>query len=185
MQPRVCEGMASAAAGNSTLPSIESGTKGWEHVLRMVSIGFIAALVVAGLTGLLGVRTGSVVGSGNGYQIEVTYTSITRPGLATPFEAAVRTLDGTDLPTQVTLRLDAPYLAMFDENGLDPEPSASYRAGGWTWWTFEIPEGGDELVVSFDARLEPAVQWGHGGSAAIVDGEAELAIANFRTLVIP
>jgi hypothetical protein len=177
--------MTSAAAGNSTLPSIESGTTGWEHVLRMVSVGVIAALVIAGLTGLLGVRTASVIGSGNGYEIEVTYASITRPGLATPFEAAVRTLDGSDLPSRVIVRIDAPYLAMFDENGLDPEPSDSYRAGGWTWWTFEIPEGSDELVVSFDARLEPAVQWGQGGSAAIVDGETELAIANFRTLVIP
>lgn len=177
--------MTSAAVGKSTLPSDDSGTNGREQALRVVSVGSIAALVIAGLSGLLGVRTVSAVGSGSGYEVEVTHASITRAGLATPFDVTVRTLDGSALPPRVTLRIDTEYLAMFDENGLDPEPSASHQSGGWTLWTFEIPEGDEQLIVSFDARLEPGVQWTRDGSVAVMDGDAELALARFRTQVIP
>lgn len=177
--------MTSAAVGKSTLPPHDSGTKDREQVLRVVSVGFIAALVIAGVTGLLGVRTESAVGSGSGFEIEVTHASITRPGLATPFDVTVRSSDSSPLPARVTLRIDSAYLAMFDENGLHPEPVLSHQTDRWTWWTFEIPDGGDELSVSFDARLEPRVRWARSGSVAMVDGEAVLAAATLRTQVIP
>lgn len=177
--------MTSAAVGKSTLPSNDRGINGREYVLRLVSVGFIAALVIAGVTGILGVRTASAIGSGSGYQIQVTHAVITRPGLATPFHVTVGTLDGSPLPARVTVRIDANYLEMFDENGLDPKPSASYQADSWTWWTFEIPSGRDHLEVSFDARLEPGVQWAREGSVAIVDGDDELAVAHLHTWVIP
>lgn len=176
--------MTSAAESNSTLPSSDSGTNGWEQILHVVSVGFIAALVIAGLTGVLGVRTSSAIASGDGLEIEVTHAAVTRPGLATPFDVVVRSVDGSPLPEQLTTRIDAGYLSMFDENGLDPSPSASFQSERWIWWTFDVPSGQTEFQLSFDARLEPGVQWGRRGSVALVDGNREV-VAAFRTWVIP
>lgn len=89
------------------------------------------------------------------------------------------------LPAKITIRVESNYLAMFDENGLEPEPSASFDDPMWTWWTFDIPPDTSVFQFSFDARLEPAVQWGRGANAAVeIDGR-EMASVEFETWVIP
>lgn len=177
--------MIDGSDGLSTIPADDSGANGLETVLRTVSLVFVSAVVLAGLIGLFGVRTETAQNSGNGLTVSVEHASITRAGLATPFSVAIATEDGAPLPEQITTRIDSDYLGMFDENGLDPEPAASYQDGQWTWWTFDVPEGRDELEVSFDVRLEPAVQRGRNGSATVeVDGD-EMVSVEFATRVMP
>lgn len=177
--------MAAGSANLSTIPADSSGTDGWEAVFRAVSVTLVAGLVLLALTGFLGVRTATASNSANGYTISVTHASITRPGLATPFSISIAAADGTPLPAQVTMRIDSEYLEMFDENGLDPTPVSSFSTAQWTWWTFDVPGGQHELNVSFDARLEPAVQWGRAGSAvAEIDGD-EMVAVEFTTWVMP
>lgn len=169
----------------STAPPDRSGTDGWERTLRVLSVAFVSGLVVLGLVGILGVRTGTARNSANGYTISVTHASVTRAGLATPFSVAVASDDGSPLPAEITTRIDAGYLEMFDENGLDPTPTSSYQTREWTWWTFEVPEGHRDFEVSFDARLEPAVQWGRAGSATLELAGDRVVTAEFTTRVIP
>lgn len=177
--------MADGSADLSTIPPESSGTDGWERVLRAVSVSSVAVLALLALTGFLGVRTGTASNSANGYTISVTHASVTRPGLATPFSISIATDDGSPLPAQVTMRVDSGYLEMFDENGLDPTPVTSFSTAKWTLWTFEVPRDEHELNVSFDARLEPAVQWGRTGSVvAEIDGN-EVVTVEFRTWVMP
>jgi hypothetical protein len=77
------------------------------------------------------------------------------------------------------------YLALFDDNGLEPTPGRSYNTKETTWWTFEVEEGENDLVVELDARLEPAVQWGKDATAEVwVDGQRMVG-TEFRTWVMP
>lgn len=177
--------MNSDADQGSTLPSVDYDEDGREHTLRLVSVGFISALVIATAVGMFGVRTASGTESAGGFQVEVAHAAVTRPGLATPFDVTVRTTDGSPLPSRLTIRVDSGYLAMFDENGLDPTPSSSYQTPQWTWWTFDNPDDREELKLSFDARLEPGVQWGRTGSVTVLGGDDELVSVAFRTWVIP
>lgn len=157
---------------------------GSERWLRVVSLTVIGAVVLAAAVGLLGVRTGEVTAAGGGYTMTVWYSEMTRPGLATPFSVEVRP-DSGELPPSVTVRVSSPYLALFDDNGLEPTPTESYNTPEWTWWTFDVPPGSEVLRVDLDARLEPAVQYGETATAAIeVDGQ-QVVSADFTTGVAP
>lgn len=170
---------------HSTRPSEQSGSKRWDYGLRAISIGVVGFLVLAGLLGFLGVRSSTAVESANGYTVEVTHAAVTRPGLATPLEVRVTRDDDSALPSVVTTRIESSYLAMFDENGLDPEPVSSFQSGKWTSWTFEVPDGAQTLKVSLDARLEPAVQWGRDSTVTVEVGGTEMVTVGFRTWVMP
>lgn len=171
--------------GLSTVPSLDSGTIDWEPTLRRIVIGGIVVILAAASLGWLGVRTSVVSGTDNGYSVEVTHAAVTRAGLATPFSIVVTGDDGAALPGVVTLRVTSDYLALFDDNGMEPLPVASYNDPDWTWWTFEIPAGARRLRVDLDGRLEPAVQLGQSGVVAVeVDGEEQVSV-DFRTWVAP
>jgi hypothetical protein len=145
----------------------------------------VAAVVLLAATSLLGVRTGTVAAEGGGYSVEVLRTQISRPGLATPFGVVISTLDGSDLPETITLRLDTSYLSIFDFNGLEPTPSASFSTDRWTWWSFDVPADQPSLRVGLDARLEPSVQWARSGSATLEIDGASLVGVDFTTWVMP
>ncbi len=148
-------------------------------------MGFLGVVLVAGGLGLLGVRSASAVASLNGYTLEVTHAAMTRPGLASPFEVRIATGDGSQLPPTVTIRIESAYLAMFDENGLHPDPVSSFRNQRWTWWTFEVPDGAQEISVSLDARLEPGVQSGRSSMVALEIAGEEMVTVHFETGVMP
>lgn len=174
------------ASSTSTIPDEppESWTR-WERRLHVASFVLVVGLVILAATGLLGVRTGTITASEGGYQIEVLRTAVSRPGLATPFGISVATADGSDLPETVTLRVDSSYLAMFDFNGLQPEPSTTFSTEQWTWWTFDVPRGHSSLRVELDARLEPSVQWARAGTAGLEINGDSLVSVDFTTWVMP
>jgi hypothetical protein len=177
--------MDSARGGTSTIPSEDSGTNGWERAVRYGSMVVILALVLAGVVGLLGVRAGHATASEDGLTLTVDHAAITRPGLATPFAMVVESTDGSPLPATLTTRVSSDYLAMFDENGLEPDPVSSFRSETWTWWEFEVPGGSSVLEIFFDVRLEPGVQWGRQATAAVeIEGRETVAV-DFATWVLP
>jgi hypothetical protein len=97
----------------------------------------------------------------------------------------VGTEDGSALPEIVTIRISSDYLALFDDNGMEPTPINSFNTGGSTSWDFEVPPGESTLEVVLDARLEPAAQWGEAATAELwIGGERKLSTA-FRTWVMP
>lgn len=177
--------MTDRDGSTSTRPSGDSGTNGWDKSLRTFSVSLVAVISLAGILGLLGVRSTTATASADGLRLEVTYASITRAGLATPLDLRVTTEDGSPLPATVTTRIGSAYLAMFDENGLAPQPVSTFQSDEWTWWTFEVAEGASLLEVSLDARLEPGVQWGQGSTAAVEIADREIVAVEFDTWVMP
>jgi hypothetical protein len=147
----------------------------------LVGLAVVDAFDVADV---YGVKTDHVTASGGGYTLDVRYGTVSRPALATPFEITVTKPGGFDGP--VALAVDRGYLAIWDENGLDPDPSESSTDAEFVYWVFEPPALGETLVVSYDARIEPAVQSGKSGSVAIVDDDgSRLVSVRFRTRVLP
>lgn len=149
---------------------------------------FVAALVLflaLGALNLYGVRTKEAEATGGGYQLTVTFSSITRPGLATPWSAEIRHAGGFG-DELVSLAVSASYFDAFDENGLDPDPAEAVNDGENTIWRFEPPPG-DVMTVSFDARLQPDIQLTRvKGSASVLDAAGEAVVTvDFKTLVLP
>jgi hypothetical protein len=145
-------------------------------------MGLLVLFVLAGLSGLLGVRSATRHAAGGGVELEVRYGRVSRPGLATPLVIEVRRDGGFDGP--VTIELDAGYFDMFDLNGIYPSPSAEVTQGDRLHWEFDPPDG-ETLTVSFDARLEPAVQRGRSGETSVlVDGRAVVRVG-YTTRVMP
>lgn len=123
-------------------------------------------------------RTGTTSGIGRGLRVDVRHATVARAGLAVPFEIVVARPGGFDgsIEISVTNR----YLRGFDENAIHPDPSSSVRDASRTTWTFDPPDG-DELVVGFDVRVEPGVQWRLAGEVEVaVDGRVvDVAVATW------
>lgn len=158
--------------------------RGIYTVTTLVLTVIIGLAVVDGIDWLdvYGVDTSTVSASAGGYELEVRYGTVSRPALATPFEIVVVRRGGFDGP--VTIAVDRDYLAMWDENGLTPAPSAETTSGDSLQWEFDPPEG-DTLRVFYDARIEPAAQSGRSGAVAVVDGGAQVVHVDFHTRVLP
>lgn len=152
------------------------------RTMRRVALVLLGLFLALGLAGVWGVRTAEVTASGGGYDVTVEYAKVSRPGLATPWSVEVVRRGGFDGP--VTIAVLSDYLDMFDENGLDPDPSKATQDGDRVIWEFEPPPG-DTLSVSFDARIEPAVQWGRDGLVQVLDGDDPVVEVRYRTWVVP
>ena len=153
------------------------------RTLRRAFLAVLFLFLAAGALGLLGVRTTSVSATAEGYELEVKYASVTRPGLATPWVVSVKHAGGFEGP--ITLATSAKYFDLFDENGLDPEPTSSTTSGDLLVWEFDPPEG-DTLEVSFDARIEPAVQLkSMKARTVLIIDERRVTQVDYRTMVLP
>jgi hypothetical protein len=153
--------------------------------VRRGALAVLGLVLIAGLLGLFGVHTREVSAQGlDGYELTVRYADRARPGLAAPWSVEVRRAEGFD--TSFTIATTAAYFDLFDENGLDPEPASATVDGEMLLWEFEPPEG-QVLELSFDARIEPAVQslWPpEAVTRLIVEGET-IAEVRYRTRVFP
>jgi hypothetical protein len=149
---------------------------------------FFAALSLFLLLGLLdvyGVRSAQKTASDNGYEMTLTYATVSRPGLATPWSLEIRHPGGFDSGL-ITVAATASYFDGFDENGFDPDPSRSTNDGERDIWQFEPPTG-DTLTISLDARIEPGVQLTKlKGEVAVLGPTGDDAVSvDFSTFVMP
>jgi hypothetical protein len=151
---------------------------------------FVLAAVIAAAAidafpsvAILGVDSQTTRASADGIDLAVTYGEVSRPALATPFDIEVHQPGGFDGP--VLIAVDQAYLRMWDENGLVPAPSAETVMGPWVVWEFDPPVG-DTLLVSYDARIEPAAQDGRDGAVAVLDDEDQVIVqVDFATRLWP
>ncbi len=151
--------------------------------LCLAAVMALAAVDVLPSVAILGVDAQTTRASAGGIDLAVTYGEVSRPALATPFDIEVRQEGGFDGPVRVAV--DQEYLRMWDENGLVPAPSAETVMGPWVVWEFDEPVG-DRLLVSYDARIEPAAQEGRSGAVAVLDSDdAVIVRVDFTTRVWP
>jgi hypothetical protein len=170
------------------LETAEHGEVGRLRTLHLVTTAVLAAIMGLGVLDgfgfvpIYGVDTARVSAAGGGYELTVLYSTVSRPALATPLYLTVRRAGGFDRP--IELALSQQYLSLFDENGLTPAPSAETSFGRFLLWEFDPPEG-DVLTVYFDARVEPQMQFGRTGEAAVVEDGAPVVAVEFHTALRP
>ncbi|MET0909838.1 MAG: hypothetical protein ABWZ99_10225 [Ilumatobacteraceae bacterium] len=172
-----------APGSTSTFPTNPSS--GWdvfERTLRWVSVVVVFGVVVLALFGFAGLATGSATTEGDEFSVRVEYATVSRPGLATPLVIEVEATEGT-LPAEVTVEIPRAYLAMFDENGLDPAPDAVTSDGTTEIWTFR-PGDVATLSIDFDARLQPNMHYSRDGWVIVRGGDSDVRV-DFRTRVMP
>lgn len=143
----------------------------------------LSAFLLAGVLGLLGVRTGAVRAEGGGYELEVRYAKVARPGLSVPWAVTIRHPGGFD--GRVTLATNSSYFDLFDENSFDPDPESTTSDGERLIWEFETPESGDTMEVSLDTRVGPNIQWGTSGTSAILEDGEPVVQVTYRTTILP
>lgn len=168
-------------------PQSERALRGRRALYALTSLALSAIMLLAVLDGFgivdaYGVDSATVTRRDGGYELSVRYGTLSRPGLATPFDIEVTRDGGFDGP--VTVGVSHDYLRLFDENGLYPTPSAETTSGDLVLWEFDPPEG-DTLSFSYDARIEPASQQGEEGMVAILEDGAVAAVVTFRTRLRP
>ena len=155
------------------------------RTLRRIFVVLLGLFLLGGALDLYGVRTKSRSASGGGYGLSVTYGSVSRPGLATPFSFEVRRPGG--FPQGLTVAALSSYFDAFDENGFSPSPETETDDGERTIWQF-APSPAETMTVSFDGRIEPGVQLtrvkGRVEILSAPEGPAVLAVA-FSTFVMP
>lgn len=150
--------------------------------LRRAGTLLLFVFVIAGALSVFGVNEDRVSASGGGYELAVEYSSVSRPGLETPWVVSVTRQGGFDGP--VELRTTADYFDLFDFNQFYPEPAGMRRDGEYVVTEFDPPEG-NELMVSLDAKLSPATQNGTDArTAVLVDGSPVVEVS-YRTRVMP
>lgn len=170
------------------------GDDEWAHVigrrrlLHRVVGGLLALIMVlAVLDGLdalntLGPDERHVTASGGGFELDVEYPSLTRPALASVFRIAVRRDGGFDEPVQVAVSRE--YLEAWDLNGVLPGPAAETSLGEWVVWEFDPPPG-DELLVTYESRIEPGEQTSVPGAVAVLIEDEPVAEVRFTTVMRP
>jgi hypothetical protein len=150
---------------------------------RLVIVGLLVLVVGAGATGLLGVHSTTSTVTSRGYEVTVEYAAVARAGLDVPWQVQVRRDGGFDGP--VTLVVTADYFDVYEEQGLDPQPTAESSDGQFLYWTFDPPPTGDRLAVDFDASIQPAAQLGASGEVSVLVGTERVATTEFHTWLVP
>jgi hypothetical protein len=187
-EPRAAHGDRPAAPSRTgTLaglePSARDGARGvW---LRRLFLVLLAAVVVIGLLGMLGVRSRTVVTTSADGRVElrVHYAHVARAGLGVPFTITVRRAGG--FTGDVRLAVSSSYLDLFDRNAIDPEPASSTATGEDLIWVFTRPPG-DSLEVSIDVQVQAGRHWGRPGTISVLDDERRpIVSATFKTWLSP
>lgn len=147
--------------------------------------GFLAlllAFVLAGMGGLLGVRTSTAETSASGYDLSLRYASTARAGLDVPWQVTLTHPRG--FAHDVTLAITGDYFDIYETQGFAPEPSDSTRGPDALYLTFAAPPG-DTLVVSYDAYIQPSAQLGREGTLSVLEDGAPVVSVSFSTRLLP
>ena len=147
-------------------------------------VGVVALVVFLGLAvaGAFDPREVEVSAAGGDVEFTVSHPDQVRGGLEATLELQVSREGGFATPVEISITRD--WLALFDLGSIDPQPDSETGDDENLIWSFEPPPG-DRLDVTVNLTLRPAVRQGEQARVAVLDGEAELAAAEFETGVVP
>jgi hypothetical protein len=167
----------------STLAGIETRAEGrWAIWSRRGFLVLLLAFVLAGLSGLLGVRTTTAESSAGGYDLSFRYATSARAGLDVPWEVTLVHAGG--FGHDVRLAVTGDYFDVFETQGFTPEPSDATRDADTLYLTFAAPPG-DTLRVSYDAYIQPSSQLGRDGTLSVLEDGSPVASVDFSTRLLP
>ncbi|MGH8894057.1 MAG: hypothetical protein ACRDWY_12255 [Actinomycetes bacterium] len=148
--------------------------------------GLVALLVIvlAGLTGVLGVRSATTTSQAGPYTLSVRHAQVVRAGIAAPFHVRVESEDGFTGP--VRLAVSAELFERFDFQNFYPNPSLETSTDEFVYYEFDPPPG-NTFQLNLDARTAPD----QNGSTAVYrvrlldSSDRQLVTVSFRMWVAP
>jgi hypothetical protein len=152
------------------------------RALRRAFFALLGVFVLAGAVNVLGERSATASAGGGGYELEVTYATVSRPGQDGDWDVEVRRPGGFGEP--VRLATDISYLDVFDQTSVRPEPRSSTTSGGRTIWEFEPPVG-DTLEITLEGQFEQDSMGVHRGVTGVLGPSGEVVEVAYRTVVLP
>ncbi len=166
-----------------TIDGLETRAQGTVAIWsRRGFLALLVAFVLAGLAGLLGVRTATTSAREAGWSLSLRHASVARAGLDVPWEVTVTHEGG--FGKEVTLAVTGDYFDIFETQGFTPDPSEATRDGDTLYLTFTAPPG-DTFVVAYDAYIQPASQVGRDGTVSVLDHGESVASVDFDTTLLP
>jgi hypothetical protein len=147
-----------------------------------VLVAALVGVLVLAVANLLGMRTESVTATGGGYRLSVTYGSISRPGLATPWGIEVHHPGGFDGP--ITIATTRRYLMLFDHNVFYPDPASVTATRDQLIFEFDPPPG-DVFRVTMDGRIEPTEHVAQSAETSVLVDDAPVVTVSYTTRVVP
>jgi hypothetical protein len=142
----------------------------------------LAVFLALGLAGVFGPRTSTVRASSGGYALQVTYPSVTRPGLPIRWEVLVTHRGGFGDKVRIAVTFD--YFHLFDVTGIEPEITSSTSDGANIVYEFDPPPG-DRFRVQFDAAVEPGVHELPRATTSVLAGGRAVVQVSYSTRVMP
>lgn len=155
---------------------------GRARAVRRITITALAFFVVAGIFGIFGYRTGSVSASGAGYELELSYPSVGRPGVSIQWILHIHHDGG--LPSKLTVATSIGYLDILDMNDIEPQPEATTTTGSSVLWTFSAPSG-DDMTILVDAFISNNAHRGAAATTSVIESGVAMAEVSYQTRVAP
>ena len=151
---------------------------------RRVGLGLVLLAVLAGLTGMLGIRSSTATARGGGSVLEVEHAQVTRAGIAVPLHVQVVHPGG--FAGAVRLAISADLMERFDFQNFYPNPSKETSDGRFLTYEFDPPTG-DRFTVNLDARTSPDQNgsWETYEVRLLDADDAVVAAVRFRMVVVP
>jgi hypothetical protein len=151
---------------------------------RRVLLAILVAILVAGAVGLLGIRSRTAEANAAGYDLQVHYASIARPGVEVPLDIQVQRDGG--FAGDVTLAVPSSYLSALDAQSPQPEPKSTTSDGDLVVFRFDPPPG-DTFGVAWEAQVDPAANMGRKEATISVIGDdgPPATSVSIRTWVLP
>lgn len=173
-----------STARDSTLADV-AGPDRPDHGLwaRRAAVLLLVLLQLTAATGWLGVHSGTVRADRDGYMLAVTYPVVARAGLDVPLTVRVRA--PRDIDEDVVIGISSAYFRMFETQGFFPEPSEVAADADTIWMTFSPPPSGRDLVIDYDAYIQPSSQRGKSAEIRLLTGGVERASVTISTTLIP
>jgi hypothetical protein len=151
---------------------------------RRAALLVLLAIVVVGLTGFLGVKTGTVQSTTGGYVVRLNYPRVARSGLDIPWELRVVSPGGFG-GRNIVVAISANYYDIFEFQGMHPEPSDETSDGRFVYLTFSPPKHGDTFTTALDTYVQPASQIGRSATTKVFIGGAQIGEVHYKTWLVP
>lgn len=168
----------------STLTGIRTTTRRPALWARRAVVTVLTLVVGIAALGFLGVHSTTASAGADGYTVTVTYARVARAGWDVPLRIqllAPEPLAGK----KITVTVGREYLALFETQGLWPDPADESGDLGTVRWEFDGPDEGNDLTIDYDAYIQPNAQIGTGTTIVVDIDEQSIVAVPISTALIP
>jgi hypothetical protein len=155
--------------------------KGWQQHASPVSLVVFGAVIVLGISGLLG-RESQWSATANGVALQVHTSEIIRNGEFFEMRISVESDEPLD---ELVIGVDESLWADMTVNTMIPGAADEASADGEFQFTFAELEANTPFLLKVDLQVNPDIVAGNAGAVTVYDGEERMATTDVTITVLP